>query len=671
MKHLLIVESPTKAKKIAPMLGPEWSVRASVGHMRDLPKAGMNVARDGSYAMTYEVIPGKGAVVAGLRAASKAAGEVYLGTDPDREGESIAWHLEVLLGLKNPKRVGFHEITPHAVKAALAQPGRIDRALVHAQEARRALDRLVGYDVSSALSRKLGGKRSAGRVQTVGLRLIVDREREIHKFTSRAHHTVVLTLEGTKPWTAEWSYKPLLPLGETLWTDTAFADRIAGIRRVVVRSCEEGVSKSAPPAPFTTSTLQQAGSNRLKFGSKKTMAVAQRLFEAGLITYHRTDSPNLSDEAVAAIRAWATARGLALPDAKRTWKAKDAAQGAHEAIRPTHIEDESPEGVSPDEVALYALIRLRAIASQLADATFDVRTVTLDGGILEGKKIVFIARGSVLRSPGWKSLVADDDTTEKGEPEAANPVPALAVGASPLVVSGKRHDKQTEPPPRYTEASLVKALEDRGVGRPSTYASIVETIQARGYVEVRKDRKFYPFPAGVEVIDTLRGAFAFVEIDYTKRMEQRLDEIAAGEATYLDVVREADGALVADLAKFGPAGAVRPPAETAGTCLVCGMGSVTKRTRKDGSGVFWSCSNFPTCKTSWPDAAGRPDLTPRVPRAPLVEGRRCPKCRKAKLRLRNGANGAFWGCGGYPTCKATFPDLDGKPGIEAKKRRAS
>lgn len=216
----------------------------------------------------------------------------------------------------------------------------------------------------------------------------------------------------------------------------------------------------------------------------------------------------------------------------------------------------------------------------------------------------------------------------------------------------------------------MKVLEDRGVGRPSTYASIVETIQARGYVEVRKDRKFYPFPAGLEVIETLRGAFAFVESDYTQRMEQRLDEIAAGQATYLDVVHDADSALVADLAKFGPAGGDRPAAETAGTCLVCGKGSVTKRTRKDGSGVFWSCSKFPTCRTSWSDAAGRPDLTPREPRAPLIEGRKCPKGRKANLRLRNGANGAFWGCGDYPRCKATFPDLDGKPGVEAKKRRA-
>jgi DNA topoisomerase-1 len=672
VKNLLIVESPTKAKKIAPMLGPEWTVKASVGHVRDLPKSGMNVDRS-TYAMTYEIIAGKETVVDGLRAAATYADAVYLGTDPDREGESIAWHLEVLLGLKDPRRVAFHEITARAVKDALAKPGRIDRALVSAQETRRALDRLYGYDVSAALSRKLGAKRSAGRVQTVGLRLIVDREREILAFKNRAHHGVVLTLAGAKPWSAEWVFAPLLPAGEKLWTDTAFADRVASIRSVTVRSCEDTVKRAAPPPPFTTSTLQQVASNRLKMRTRRTMEIAQALFERGFITYHRSDSPNLSDEAVAEIRSWAEARGLALPDAKRTWKAKDDAQGAHEAIRPTHIADESPEGLTDDERAVYGLIRLRAIASQLADATFDVRTVTLDGGALDGKEIVFVARGSTLKTPGYKALVEDDEAEDGSEPEAANPVPLLAAGATPQVVAGKRLDKKTQAPPRYTEASLVKALETNGVGRPSTYSSIVERIQSAGYVEVGKDRFFRPLPPGLEVIDALKGAFAFVEIDYTKRLEERLDAIAAGSATYLDVVRDADTALVADVTKFAPPRTETAPLKIAiGKCPECGEGDVVQRARRDGSGHFWSCTRFPTCKATWPDYSGMPDMSvERAQRAPVVEGRQCPKCRSAKLRqrTRKDGSGVFWGCAGYPKCDATYPDAAGKPDVSTKAKK--
>jgi len=735
--NLLIVESPTKARKIEKFLGAGWEVRASVGHIRDLPVKEMGVAPD-TYALTYEISSQKRDVVSRLRAAVRSAGSnVFLGTDPDREGEAIAWHLEDVLGLRNPKRVTFQEITEAGVLSGVAEPRPIDYALVYAQEARRALDRIVGYEVSSALRRKTGTSQSAGRVQTIGVRLVVDREEEIQAFVSRAHFGVVLSFmePDGRGWTAEWAFKPFLPEGETLWTDRTVADTVAAVRHVRVVKREEKESRSAPPAPFTTSTLQQAGSNRLRFGAKKTMSLAQALFEKGLITYHRSDSPNLSDEAISMIRDFAAVNKLPLPDKSRTWKAKDSAQGAHEAIRPTDValvdarqHPDADHRATDDEQRLYELIRLRAIASQLADAVFSLRAVALEAtdARLNGRPIYFVARGRTLVRPGFKALVAEDATEDvKDDPEARNAVPMLPEGTERVADGGKVVAKKTEPPPRYTQASLVKALEDRGVGRPSTYASIIETIQARAYVEERSDRKFYPTNAGEAVIRALRGRFSFVEVEFTRGMEERLDDIAGGKATYIDVVRAADGTLQAELAAFGDVAIAGLEAVSGGKCPTCHTGDLLRRARRakpalrgkkaQPASFFWGCNRYPDCDAIYGDAGGKPDMTPRAPRveggacpacaknvvvrrendrgswwgcagyadgckasfpdlngspdlaapkAATVDGPTCPKCKKAKLRKRDGARGSFWGCAGYPKCKATFEDLGGSPNIE-------
>ena len=649
MANLLIVESSTKARKIAPFLGSNWNVKASVGHVRDLPKKTLAVSRP-SYEIEYEIIDGKHDVVAGLRAAAKSADAVYLATDPDREGEAISWHLEQLLHLRGAKRVEFHEITKSAIQAAIASPRAIDYALVHAQEARRALDRLVGYEVSSALRRKTGRPLTAGRVQTVGLRLIVDREEEIAAFGSREHFGVTLHFDGGvggATWTADWHIKPLLPEGEKLWMDAAFAERVAALRDVRVVGVEEKITKSSPPPPFTTSTLQQAGSNRLRLGTKKTMQLAQSLFEKGFISYHRTDSPNLSDESCDAIRDYGRAHALAILESKRTWAAKDSAQGAHEAIRPTHIElvDARGEGATEEEQRLYELIWQRAVASQMPDALFDVRVATMQAvEQVDGKPIVFASRGKTLREAGYKALVADDATMDaKADPATANPVPQLVDGATIRATDGKVLRKKTAPPDRYTEATLVKALEGRGVGRPSTYSSIVETIQARAYVEIR-DRKFYPAEIGTTLIRALRTRFAFAEVAYTGDMELHLDQIAAGRELYVDVVRAADDQLQRELVAFADVTVEGAQLETAGVCPTCSQGELVKRVRKprDGEtkpGSFWSCSRYPNCTAAFNDVGGKPDLTPREPR---VEGGVCPSCKKNQLLRHKNTRGYWW-----------------------------
>jgi DNA topoisomerase-1 len=667
MSNLMIVESPTKARKIKSFLGPGWDVRASLGHVRDLPQRSLSVDPD-TYALTYEVIPGKASTIAALRAAVKAADCVYLASDPDREGEAIAWHLQTLLRLKNPKRVTFHEITKGEVAMALAAPTTVNAALVAAQEARRALDRLVGYKVSSALRRKTGRALSAGRVQTIGVRLIVDREEAIAAFVPTDHYAVVLTFaDGVdgKPWTALWDFRSLVPEGQTLWTDAAFATRVAALRDTRAVSYEETVTYSAPPPAFTTSTFQQAASNRLRLGARAAMKAAQQLFEDGYITYHRTDSAELSDVAFAAIVAYGKAHGLPVRTTKRIWKAKAsavAAQGAHEAIRPTNVALENC-GLGGNLQRVYTLIRSRALASQMRDAEYDVRTLVLESREqLDGKPMTFVARGRTLRFAGWRLI----DGNTKDDPAAANPVPALAPGTAARALDGQMIAKQTEPPPRYTEASLIKELEERGVGRPSTYDSIIEVIQARGYVEL-KERKFFPLPLGVTLIGALRTRFAFVEVAFTAAMEQHLDAIAEGTARYLDVVRDADTQLQTELTAFAGVAMEAEALETAGACPTCGIGVLTKRHRRATPGkskkstAFWTCSRR-ECTGIRSDVNGKPDLTPPI------EGGQCPKCTTHVLIRHLTAGRVWWGCSGYrkgaaDSCDASYPDAGGKPSL--------
>ena len=590
---LLILESPGKVKKVQEILGPGWKVAASVGHVRDLPTKEMGVAAPDFKPHYVPTDRGK-EVLARLAGLVKNADAVYLATDPDREGEAIAWHLADALKLKDAKRVTYAEITEKAIKAALDAPRSIDMALVAAQEGRRVLDRFCGYMVSGPLSNVAGQKLSAGRVQSPAVRLVVEREREIQNFYSMTHYGAELTFENvdniTDGWKASWLVKPWLEEGKEYLADRPLAEKAASLRSLEVIDCKESESRSAPPAPFTTSSLQQAASNALKFSPKQTMQLAQKLYEGGHITYMRTDSPNLSKDAVEAIRAFCESQGWPLVEKPRTWKSREGAQEAHEAIRPTHIEKEDA-GEIADEKALYRLIRLRSLASQLEDAVYAVRVLQL-GAELDGKQAVFETRGRTMLSQGWKVLAANDAATEDADDSAEpeNPVPAMKPGTCPTALSGVVLTKKTKPVARYTEASLVRELEKRGIGRPSTYAAILDTIMSRGYVKTEK-RNLIPTPLGVVVVDSLCGNFSFVEYEFTRTMEQALDDIADGKAQYRVIISEAHTRLEQELQTFSRA--------TGKVCEKCGKLMVrrTKKPGKDGKGGydFWGCSGWPEC----------------------------------------------------------------------------
>ena len=591
---LLILESPGKVKKVHEFLGSGWKVAASVGHVRDLPVKEMGVAAPDFKPKYIPTDRGKD-ILSRLAGLVKNAESVYLATDPDREGEAIAWHLQDALKLKDAKRVTYAEITEKAIKAALDVPRSIDMALVAAQEGRRVLDRFCGYMVSGPLSNAAGEKLSAGRVQSPAVRLVVEREREIQDFRSTTHYGAELTFENvdniTDGWKAVWQVKPWIEDGQEYLLDKALAEKAAALRSLEVIDCKESESRSAPPAPFTTSSLQQAASNALKFTPKQTMQLAQKLYEGGHITYMRTDSPNLSQEAVDAIRAFCEGQGWPLVEKPRSWKSKEGAQEAHEAIRPTHIEVEEA-GETADEKALYRLIRLRSLASQLEDAVYAVRVLQLAAD-LDGKQALFEAKGRTLLSQGWKVLTAEDAAIEDSgdSAELENPVPAMKSGTSPTALSGTVLTKKTKPAARFTEASLIRELEKRGIGRPSTYAAILDTIMSRGYVKTEK-RLLVPTPLGVMVVDGLRGNFSFVEYEFTRTMEQALDDIAAGKADYRSVISEAHARLEQELQAFAQA--------TGKVCEKCGKPMVhrVKKPGKDGKGGydFWGCTGWPECK---------------------------------------------------------------------------
>ncbi|CAK7033851.1 MAG: DNA topoisomerase 1 [Desulfovibrio sp.] len=592
---LLILESPGKVKKVQEILGPDWKVAASVGHVRDLPVKEMGVAAPDFKPQYIPTDRGKD-VLSRLAGKVKNAEEVFLATDPDREGEAIAWHLQDALKLKNAKRVTYAEITEAAIRAALSNPRSIDMALVAAQEGRRVLDRFCGYLVSGPLSNAAGEKLSAGRVQSPAARLVVEREKEIKAFSSTTHYGAELTFENvdniTDGWKAALLVKPWLEEGQEYLLDKSLAEKAAALRTLDVLDCAGSESRAAPPAPFTTSTLQQAASSSLKFSPKQTMQLAQRLYEQGVITYMRTDSPNLSQEAVHAIRAYCETKGWPLVETPRKWKSKEGAQEAHEAIRPTHIEIEDA-GETADEKALYRLVRLRALACQLEDAVYAIRTLQL-GADMDGKQALFEAKGRTLLSQGWKVLATSknegEDDTDEGEKEPENPVPAMKSGTKATALTGTLTTKKTKPTSRFTEASLIRELEKRGIGRPSTYAAIIDTISSRKYVTTEK-RFLVPTPLGEKIVSALCGHFSFIEFDFTRNMEQSLDDIAEGKAEYRAVIASAYDRLSSEVQAFAKA--------TGKVCEKCGKPMVhrVKKPGKDGKGGydFWGCSGWPEC----------------------------------------------------------------------------
>lgn len=667
---LLIVESPGKVGKIENLLGSGYKVMASYGHVRDLPSKEMGVNFDSWTPHYVPTARGKD-ILAKLKAAAADAEEVYLATDPDREGEAIAWHLAEALGIKNAKRVTYSEITERAIKTALENARPIDSNLVDAQQGRRILDRLVGYQVSPALMRRLGGIQSAGRVQSPTLRLVVDRDRAVKDFKSTTHYGVELTFEEvegvTNGWKALWVVKPWLEDGQEYFLDKSVADQVAKQRVLEVVECQESESGLPPPAPFTTSSLQQAAGNVLKLKPKRTMELAQSLFDSGHITYMRTDSKNLSDEAFEDIRGFCLENDLPLVSQKRVWKNKASAQEAHEAIRPCHVEQEEA-GKHGDEKALYRLIRLRTLGSQLEDAVYSVCTVQLQGAQVNGKDTLFLATGRTMISAGWKTLLDLDQTEDGAEAEADNPVPALRPGSKMSACGSKVLVKKTKPPKRYTEHSLVHEMERRGIGRPATFASILDNIiVTRGYIKVDAKGLLTPTPEGEAIVDSLNEEFSFMDYEFTKLLEDSLDDIAEGKAKYVPLMQAAQAQLEEEMDRF--AGKVK-------NCEDCGSG--LRRLKGDGKNGkpydFWGCGNR-ECHATYFNDHGKPGekQPPREEKAkPVLSEHKCSKC-GAPLIHRQGpkkdGSGDYnlWGCSGYPKCEASYPDDGGKPGEWKKK----
>jgi DNA topoisomerase-1 len=594
----MIVESPNKVKKIKSLLGAGWDVAASVGHVRDLPKKTLGVTTP-DYQLQYEFNErGKG-VIDGLKARVARADAVYLATDPDREGEAIAWHLKETLKLKQYQRVTFDAITHDVIHKALQTPRQLDMNLVHAQEARRGADRLVGYKVSPALSRQTGIARlSAGRVQTVAVRFVVDRQREIENFKTTKHFGAEAIFENGK-WTAQWDTTPFLKKDEKYILDPALAEQAAQCRAFKVIQAATKKARQAPPAPFTTSTLLQAASVTLGYKPDQAAQLAQKLFEQGLITYHRTDSQNFSAEALTEIRDFAQANQLPIPAKPRTWKSKASAQEAHEAIRPTHLEERAA-GEDEAQRKLYSLIWNRAVASQLADAEYSVNTLRLESQ-QEGQTFFFKSTGRTLLVPGWRALTAQDaaeDADAEKKEDDNGKVPALAIGTELESSNTRVLNKQTKPPNGYTQASLIKKLESEGIGRPSTYPSILKNVITRGYL-VEGKKLLSASDLAKLLIDALTGKFRFVEYDYTRALEQSLDDIAGGKALYLAVVSALDTQLTAELgqlhivprpefAAHRPAGEAPSPTRPGIPCPKCKIGRVRRPEGKD----FFGCDQF-------------------------------------------------------------------------------
>ena len=707
-KSLIIVESPAKTKTIKGFLGKDYAVEASMGHVRDLPSSKLGVDVDNDFLPTYEPLKDRKDVLSRLAAAAKGVTTVYLASDPDREGEAIAWHVANALKLKpgQIRRIQFNEITKTAVQEALANPRDIDMQRVNAQQARRVLDRLVGYKISPILWRKVKKNLSAGRVQSVAVRLISDREREILAFVPVEYWSLTATLQPqtTKkmPFDAALSQYQgkKIELKTKDETDKVLTDlRNATYRVGKVKKSER---QRKPYAPFITSTLQQEAARKLGYSSKRTMMVAQQLYEGidlgndggtvGLITYMRTDSTRVADEAQAAAKQYiaATYGPEYAPERFNIYKSKNSAQDAHEAVRPTSVYRE-PEAIkqhlNPDQYKLYRLIWLRFVASQMKPAIMDV--VTAD---IEANGYTFRATGSTIKFDGFLRVYTEgkDDVNQVDDDEKP-PLPPLMEGQilDLLKLLPKQHF--TEPPPRFSEATLVKGLEEQGIGRPSTYASIISTIQDRGYVEL-KEKRFYPTDLGFVVTDLLVKHFPrILDAHFTSEMEERLDSVEDGKQDWVELMREFYGPFAItvadadkDMEKFARAVDM--------VCPNCGSPMVEKFGR---FGKFLSCSNYPECKYIHKEAPvegaeAPPQVVSEIPcpncgkllvekrgrfgtflgcpgypeckyihkAAPKTMGVKCPECKEGDIVEKRSRTGAFYGCSRYPDCKMT---LSGQP----------
>jgi len=686
-KSLVVVESPAKAKTINKYLGKDYKVMASMGHVRDLPKSKLGVDIDEDFAPTYEVIASRKKVLKELKDEAKKATTIFMATDPDREGEAIGWHLAEELGPTNKKKIRrlmFNEITKKGVLAALDKPMDIDKNMVDAQQARRVLDRLVGYKISPLLWEKVRRGLSAGRVQSVALKLVCDRELEIGAFVPEEYWNLTARLAGPVP--PEFDAKLLkkgganIKVGNEAESNQVLAD-LKQARWVVDSVTNKERKKGAVP-PFITSKLQQAS----RFPVKKTMMIAQQLYEGvelpgegsvGLITYMRTDSVRVSDQAIADVRQFiAGAYGAEyVPEKPNFYKTKSDAQDAHEAIRPTSLQyppDVVRAQLTPDQYYLYKLIWNRFVASQMPPATFDETTVDVAAA-----DYLFRVKGSVPKFPGWMAVynvpiaaaggVSEEETMTAGpdaktaeDDEESSLLPPLAKGDQLTLRELKPEQKFTQPPPRYTEATLVKALEENGIGRPSTYASIITVIQAREYVN-KIEGKFKPtFLGSMLVQKLLSPAFDdILDVNYTRELEEDLDKIESGASTYAKTLASFYKKFQKDLKRaekdmpnmkegYEP----DPPV----TCDKCGKAMVIKAGK---FGLFLACSGYPECGNTRELETPEPGAEGEIEEA-------CENCGKPMV-VKRGRFGQFLACTGYPECKTTRKIITTKQGIAAAK----
>ena len=660
---LVIVESPAKAKTINKYLGRNYKVRASYGHVMDLPKKSLGVDVDADFEPTYEVVPGKSKIISELKSLAKESDAIYLATDPDREGEAIGAHLATLLG-KTKKdrakifRVLFHEITPKAIKAAFDKASQVDENLVDAQQARRVLDRLVGYKISPLLWDKVRRGLSAGRVQTVALRLIVDREREIRAFVPREYWTIHALLQAGEP--PAFEAKLTRYKGEEI--EIPNQEAAEKILKAVegatwkVASVQQKEKRRHPAPPFTTSKLQQESYNKLRFSAKRTMMLAQRLYEGvelgeegsvALITYMRTDSVRVSNDALDQVREFINSSygGNYLPEKPNFYKSKKDAQEGHEAVRPTDVA-RSPEDVKKyleeDVYKLYRLIWQRFVGSQMVPAVFDQTTIDINAN-----DYMFRATGAVMKFGGFLTVYqeAREEKDEEAEEESRT-LPRVTEGER-LRLDKIRPDQHfTEPPPRYTEATLVKELEEKGIGRPSTYASIISTIVEREYVNKEQGR-FTPTLLGEKVSDLLVKSFEDIfDVGFTAKMEDELDEIEEGKLPWRKSVKDFYDRFEEDLEQAkGDMESYKAGIPTGLKCEKCGKGEQLERISRHG--FFMGCSLYPEC-----------DFTKDLSEVggEEVEGENvteyCHNCGR-EMTIKRGRFGPFLACVGYPDCKTT------------------
>jgi DNA topoisomerase-1 len=678
-KSLVIVESPAKSKTIGKYLGKQYIVKASLGHVKDLPKRDLAVDVERDFTPRYEVIEGKKKLIQELKQAAKGADAIYLAADPDREGEAICFHLMEELQPKKGDgpaihRVMFNEITSNAIKKAFEKPAEVNISLVEAQQARRVLDRLVGYKISPLLWDKVRRGLSAGRVQTVALRLIVDREREIRAFDKQEYWTIDVSLAAQKPPVL----KARLAKRDGANLEIPNEDVSTGIVKALdgvaytVRSVGTKEKKRNPVPPFITSTLQQEAARKLRFSVKRTMGLAQRLYEGvelgpegsvGLITYMRTDSVRVSNEALTEVREFIPKRfgPPYLPGTPNFYKGKKDAQDAHEAIRPTSVNyapDVIEKFLSEDEMKLYRLIWTRFVASQMMPAVFDQTTIEVDAKGSDNADYLFRATGSVPKFDGFLAVYQEGkDQKDEDDEELKHKLPAVREGESLKFRAIEPEQHFTEPPPRFTEATLVKELEADGVGRPSTYASILSTIQDRGYVK-REGGKFIPTELGFVVTDLLVANFDDIfDVRYTARMEEELDDIEDGKRDWRKAMAEFYQKFQADLlrAETEMEDVKRMEKPTDLICDKCGKPMVL-RWGKHGS--FVACSGYPECTNTREPTAEMIGLAPGSDNG-IEFGEQnaeeyCENCGR-EMVLKKGRFGQFYACTGYPDCKTTRP----------------